>query len=64
MEIDHRSVVNFLSSMAVEPGIGPDDVWLAVTTPTFDISVLELLGPLTVGAHVVVAPDAVQELFA
>jgi acyl-coenzyme A synthetase/AMP-(fatty) acid ligase/acyl carrier protein len=32
-------------------------VWLAVTSPSFDISALELLLPLVVGGRVVVAPD-------
>jgi amino acid adenylation domain-containing protein len=53
--VSHRSVVNLLRSMSVEPGIAPDDTWLAVTTLSFDISVLELLGPLVAGATVVVA---------
>ncbi len=59
VELEHRSVVNFLTSMQREPGITADDIWYAVTTPTFDISVLELLGPLMVGATVVIAPDDV-----
>jgi acyl-coenzyme A synthetase/AMP-(fatty) acid ligase len=41
--------------MAREPGLGPDDVVVAVTTLSFDIAVLELLLPLTVGATVVLA---------
>jgi len=53
--IEHRSVVNFLLSMAEEPGLGPEDVLLAVTTLSFDIAVLELLLPLVVGARTVVA---------
>jgi len=59
VELEHRSVVNFLTSMHKEPGIHQEDVLFAVTTPTFDISVLELLGPLLVGATVVIAPDDV-----
>ncbi len=53
--VSHRAVVNFLTSMAREPGLSPDDLLMAVTTLSFDISVLELLVPLTVGASVVVA---------
>jgi acyl-coenzyme A synthetase/AMP-(fatty) acid ligase len=41
--------------MKQRPGIGPEDVLLAVTTLSFDIAALELLLPLTVGAKVVVA---------
>jgi amino acid adenylation domain-containing protein len=53
--IPHRAVVNFLTSMAREPGLTADDVLIAVTTLSFDIAVLELLLPLTVGARVVIA---------
>jgi amino acid adenylation domain-containing protein len=55
VQVPHRAVVNFLSSMRHEPGIGADDRLLAVTTLSFDIAVLELLLPLTVGAEVVLA---------
>ncbi|HEV2759290.1 MAG TPA: condensation domain-containing protein [Acidimicrobiales bacterium] len=45
--------------MAHRPGLGPDDVLVAVTTLSFDIAGLELWLPLTTGAHVVVAPREV-----
>ncbi|MBP6749572.1 MAG: amino acid adenylation domain-containing protein, partial [Xanthomonadaceae bacterium] len=48
--VPHRAVVNFLLSMADEPGLDANDVFCAVTTISFDISVLELLLPLSVGA--------------
>ncbi len=53
--VPHRAVVNFLTSMADEPGLGADDTLLAVTTVMFDIAVLELFLPLTVGGRVVIA---------
>jgi amino acid adenylation domain-containing protein len=53
--VPHRAVVNLLVSMAREPGLGPQDVLLAVTTLSFDIAVLELQLPLAVGATVVIA---------
>jgi amino acid adenylation domain-containing protein len=53
--VPHRAVVNFLTSMAREPGLTADDVLLAVTTLSFDIAVLELQLPLTLGATVVIA---------
>ncbi len=53
--VPHRAVVNFLTSMAREPGLTADDVLVAVTTLSFDIAVLELQLPLTVGATVVIA---------
>ncbi|MFL6200195.1 MAG: amino acid adenylation domain-containing protein [Thermoanaerobaculia bacterium] len=49
------AVVNFLASMARRPGIGEDDVLLAVTTISFDIAVLELFLPLAVGGRVELA---------
>jgi amino acid adenylation domain-containing protein len=53
--IEHRSLVNFLDSMQLEPGLGSDDTLLAVTTLSFDIAALELFLPLVCGAHVVIA---------
>jgi amino acid adenylation domain-containing protein len=55
VELEHDSVSNFLSSMAKEPGLDAGDSLLAVTTLSFDISVLELFLPLTRGATVIVA---------
>ncbi|MFF1902981.1 amino acid adenylation domain-containing protein [Kitasatospora sp. NPDC058218] len=55
VEIPHRALANFLCAMKERPGIGPDDTLLAVTTHSFDISLLELLLPLAEGARVVVA---------
>ena len=53
--VPHGPVVNFLHSMAREPGLSRDDRLLAVTTLSFDIAVLELLLPLLVGAELIVA---------
>ncbi|MGQ4584033.1 amino acid adenylation domain-containing protein [Lysobacter sp. F60174L2] len=55
VQVPHRAVANFLVGMQREPGIGPDDRLVAVTTLSFDIAVLELLLPLSVGARVVLA---------
>jgi amino acid adenylation domain-containing protein/natural product biosynthesis luciferase-like monooxygenase protein len=54
--IAHRSVVNFLSSMAVTPGLGADDVLAAVTPLSFDIAGLEIYLPLLVGARLSIVP--------
>ncbi|MDN8614307.1 non-ribosomal peptide synthetase [Variovorax ginsengisoli] len=56
--VPHRAVVNFLASMAREPGLDAHDRLVAVTTLSFDIAVLELLLPLAVGARVVLAGAA------
>jgi amino acid adenylation domain-containing protein len=53
--VPHGGLCNFLDSMAKEPGLGPDDALLAVTTVSFDIAGLELYLPLVQGARVVIA---------
>ena len=53
--VHHRAVVNFLASMAREPGLVEGDILVAVTTLSFDIAVLELMLPLAVGARIVLA---------
>jgi amino acid adenylation domain-containing protein len=55
VEITHRSLVNFLTSMRKEPGINRTDRLLAVTSFSFDIAGLELYLPLVEGAQVVIA---------
>ncbi|MCT2582859.1 amino acid adenylation domain-containing protein [Actinophytocola gossypii] len=52
--VPHRAVVNLLTSFADLLAIEPADRLAAVTTLSFDISVLELLVPLVAGARVVV----------
>jgi amino acid adenylation domain-containing protein len=53
--VPELAVLNFLHSMAQRPGLAADDRLLAVTTLAFDIAVLELLLPLTIGACTVIA---------
>ena len=50
--VPHRAAVNFLNSMKKTPGIGPNDVMIAMTTLSFDISVLEVFLPLVSGATI------------
>jgi amino acid adenylation domain-containing protein len=60
--ITHRNTVNLLCGEQRITGFGPTDVMLALTTLTFDISVLELMLPLTTGGTIrVVSPDAVVD---
>lgn len=54
VQIPHGALVNFLWSMRDRPGLGPDDVLLAVTSISFDIAALELFLPLIAGARAVV----------
>jgi amino acid adenylation domain-containing protein/thioester reductase-like protein len=65
VQVLHGGVINFLASMGQEPGLSQADTLLAVTTISFDIAVLELFLPLTIGAHIVlvsrdVASDGVR----
>ena len=53
--IPRRALTNFLLSMAETPGMSAPDTFLAVTTTSFDISILELLLPLLHGAKIVIA---------
>ncbi|HEX6359996.1 amino acid adenylation domain-containing protein [Actinophytocola sp.] len=56
--VPHRAVVNMLSSFVDVLALEPEDRLAAVTTLSFDISVLELLVPLVAGARVIVVADA------
>ena len=53
--VGHTAVVNFLTSMAREPGIEAADCLLAVTTMSFDIAALEVYLPLIRGAKIILA---------
>ena len=54
--VEHRSFFNFLMSMRMKPGLGPDDRMVAVTPISFDIFALELYLPFLVGGTVVLVP--------
>ncbi|WP_055572884.1 amino acid adenylation domain-containing protein, partial [Streptomyces prasinopilosus] len=55
VEIEHGALANFLTGIGERLGSSAEDAVLAHTTVAFDISLLELLLPLTVGATVVLA---------
>ncbi|MFD5554707.1 amino acid adenylation domain-containing protein [Streptomyces sp. NPDC127068] len=55
--VGHRALTNLITAMAEEPGISAEDTLLAITAPFFDIALLELIAPLTVGACLNVADD-------
>ena len=57
VEVEHASAINFVLAMAECPGLGPDDVLLAVPRLSFDPSVLDLFVPAVVGARAVIAPE-------
>ncbi len=56
MEVTHGNLANLLLSMRDLLSSGPGDRWLALTSPAFDISALELYLPLITGGRVVIAP--------
>ncbi|WP_424533870.1 amino acid adenylation domain-containing protein [Sphaerisporangium viridialbum] len=57
--VPHRALTNLLVAMRESLGAGPLDRWLAVTSPSFDISGLEMSLPLVTGGRVVVAGPGV-----
>ena len=54
--IRHRSLCNVFWAFADRPGIGGDDVLVAVTNIAFDLAGLDMFLPLVVGARLVIAP--------
>ena len=67
--ISHGALTNFLMSMQRQPGISNNDIILALTTFSFDISILEICLPLLSGATVLLAdsktvknPDLLMDL--
>ncbi|WP_185964339.1 non-ribosomal peptide synthase/polyketide synthase [Aliikangiella marina] len=55
--INHRSLTNFLNSMAFRPGVNATNTLLAVTSISFDIHTLELYLPLMTGAKLVLCDN-------
>ncbi|TCM20816.1 natural product biosynthesis luciferase-like monooxygenase protein [Novosphingobium sp. PhB165] len=53
--VEHRNLLNFFAGMDAK--LEPEGTWLAVTSLSFDISVLELLWPLMHGYHVIIANE-------
>ncbi|MDH2427986.1 non-ribosomal peptide synthetase [Sphaerisporangium sp. TRM90804] len=57
--VPHRALTNFLAAMRELLGAAASDAWLAVASPSFDISALEMYLPLTTGGRVVIAPPGI-----
>jgi amino acid adenylation domain-containing protein len=60
VEITHGNFAAFLSGAKTWAGLDPGDVLACYHAFTFDISLWEVWGPLTYGAHVVVVPQLAQ----
>lgn len=54
VQITQSGITNFLRSMLEAPGLSAEDVLLTVTRLSFDISTMDLMLPLIVGAQVVI----------
>ncbi|MGI5177881.1 amino acid adenylation domain-containing protein [Dactylosporangium sp. CA-152071] len=54
--VPHGALTNLVDSMRDHLGSGAGDTWLGLTSLSFDISTVELLLPLTVGARIVLVP--------
>lgn len=59
VQLEHRGVVNMLAAVGKQPGLTAQDVMLAVTTLSFDISVVEVFLPLITGAYTVIVSQAI-----
>jgi len=59
--VEQRNVVNFFVGMDRVVDHSPGDTLLAVTSLSFDISVLELLWALTCGFKVIICPDSMTD---
>jgi amino acid adenylation domain-containing protein len=57
VEVTHAALLNMVRAVGREIALGPADRWLALTSVSFDIAQLELLGPLVHGATVVIADE-------
>src|SRR4029453_7916217 len=55
----HGGAVNFVRVLAETYGLASDEVVLQAAALTFDASIQDLFGPLSVGGRVVLAPAAV-----
>ncbi|MFB7918443.1 amino acid adenylation domain-containing protein [Streptomyces sp. NPDC056061] len=55
--LSHRGVLNNLADLNARYGVGPDDAVLALSSPSFDMSVYEFLG-ITIAGGTVVIPEA------
>ncbi|MBT8227577.1 MAG: non-ribosomal peptide synthetase, partial [Dactylosporangium sp.] len=58
VEITRGGLANLLLALRDDLGSTGEDVWLALTSPSFDIAAVELYLPLVSGGRVVIAPES------
>jgi len=56
--VDHRGVVSYFSWFGVAFEMGTDSVVLQLASFAFDMSIRDLIYPITIGAHIVIASSA------
>jgi len=56
--IEHRAVANCVADFVQRLAMTPTDRWLAVTTISFDIAMLEIFAPLASGAAIILSDPA------
>lgn len=61
--ISQYAVVNAIYGVLGKIGFSSQDCFLAITSMSFDISVLELIGPLFFGGKVLISPDGANKNF-
>ncbi len=57
--VSHGALAHFMAAIQQPLQLQPDDVFAALTTLSFDISILEMIGPLTQGACTAILDPAV-----
>lgn len=57
VQVTHKNLTNLLQSVLKEPGIQETDIFLSITTISFDIAGAELYAPLLAGAQLLLAND-------
>jgi tyrocidine synthetase III len=69
VRVKHAAAVNVIHSVAAQLQLTPADRWVAITTYTFDMSVVEMFTPLLTGGCVILAgkdevnnPDTLSSL--
>ncbi|MER6957567.1 MULTISPECIES: AMP-binding protein [unclassified Streptomyces] len=58
--VPHRALLDRLAGLASTPGLAAGETMVAATALSFDISMAEMLLPLTVGASFLAVPDDVR----
>lgn len=57
VQVSRSALTNAIFSFVSDPGVTDSDVLVSVTTPSFDIALVEMLCPLIVGAEIHILDD-------